>query len=71
MRLFRVKGVEIPKDISLMPTPPVINALTIAWIKVRLPSDEEEGDQVLGEPMDTKTDAEAQPLSSRSHGKKS
>ena len=58
MWLFRVKGVEIPKDISLMPTPPAINALTIAWIKVRLPSDEEEGDQVLGEPMDTKTYAE-------------
>ena len=42
MRLFRVKGVEIPKDISLMPTPPAINALTIAWIKVHLSGDEEE-----------------------------
>ena len=41
-----------------MPTPPAINALTIAWITVCLPSDEEEGDQVLGEPMDTKTYAE-------------
>ena len=45
MRLFRAKGVEIPQDISLMPTPPAINALTIALIKVRLPGDEEEGDQ--------------------------
>ena len=44
MRLFRVKGVEIPQNIILMPTPPAINTLTIAPIKVRLPSDEEEGD---------------------------
>ena len=29
MRLFRAKGVEIPQDINLMPTPPAINALTI------------------------------------------
>ena len=57
MRLFRVKGVEIPKDISLMPTPLAINALTIAWIKVRLPGDEEEGDKKQGEPMDTETEA--------------
>ena len=44
MRLFRAKGVEIPQDINLMPTPSAINALTIARIKVRLPSDENEGD---------------------------
>ena len=44
MKLFREKGVEIPQDTSLMTTPPAINALTIAWIKVRLPGDEEEGD---------------------------
>ena len=45
MRLFRLKGVEIPQDISLMPTPSAINALTITRIRVRLPSDEEKGDQ--------------------------
>ena len=44
MRLFRAKGVEIPQDISLMPTPSAINALTITRIKDRLPGDEEEGD---------------------------
>ena len=36
---------EIPQDINLMTTPPAINALTIAWIKVCLPGDEEKGDQ--------------------------
>ena len=45
MRLFQAKGVEIPQDINLMPTPSTINALTITQIKVRLPGDEEEGDQ--------------------------
>ena len=54
-----------------MPTPLAINALTIAQIKVRLPSDEEEGNQVQGEPMDTKIEAEAQPSSSQSRGKRS
>ena len=33
MRLIRTKGVEIPQDISLMPTPSTINALTITRIK--------------------------------------
>ena len=32
MRLFRLKGVEIPQDINLMPTPSAINALTITRI---------------------------------------
>ena len=59
MRLFRAKGVEIPQDISLMPTPPAINVLTITQIKVRLLGDEEEGDQ--GEPMDTETKAQGNP----------
>ena len=71
MSLFRAKGVEIPQDISLMPTPLAVNALTIAQIKVRLPSDKEEGDQVQGEPMDTETEAKAQPSSSQSRGKRS
>ena len=63
-RLFRAKGVEIPQDISLMPTPPAINALTISRIKVCLPGDEENGDQAQGEPMDIETEAEGQPSSS-------
>ena len=54
-----------------MPTPPAINALTISRIKVRLPGDEEKGDQAQGEPMDSETEAEGHPLSSRSRGKRS
>ena len=57
MRLFRFKGVEIPQDISLMPTPSAVNALTITRIRVRLPGDEEEGDQEEGGPMETETEA--------------
>ena len=53
-----------------MPTPPSINALTIARIKVHLPGDEEEGDQAQGEPMDIETEVEGQPLSSRSRDKR-
>ena len=71
MRLFRAKVVEIPQDISLMPTPSTINTLTITRIGVRLPSDEEEGNQEEGEPMGTKTKAKEQPSSSRGHGKRS
>ena len=52
MRLFRLKGVDIPQDISPMPTPSTINKLTITRIQVRLPGDEEEG-----EPMETETEA--------------
>ena len=44
MRLFRAKGVEIPHDISPMPTPSAINKLTIIRIQVRLPGDEKVGD---------------------------
>ena len=66
MRLVRLKGVTIPQDISLMPTPSAINKLTITRIQVRLPGDEEEdGDQAEGEPMDTKTEAAGQASSSR------
>ena len=57
MRLFRLKGVNIPQDISLMPSPSAINKLTITRIQVRLLSDEEEGNQEKGEPRDTKTEA--------------
>ena len=70
MQLFQAKGVEIPQDISLMPTLLGINALTISRIKVHLSGDEKEGDQTQEEPMDTETKAEGQPLSSRSHGKR-
>ena len=68
MWLFRAKGVEIPQNISLMPTPSAINALTNTQIKVHLPGDEEKGDQEQGEPMETETEVEEQPLSSRGRG---
>ena len=58
MRLFRAKGVEIPKDISLMPTLSAINTLTITRIRVRLLGDKEEGAQEEVEPMVIKTEAE-------------
>ena len=69
MRLFKAKGVVIPQDISPMPTP--INKLTIIRIQVRLPGDEEEGDQGEGDLMETVTVAAGQTLSSRSRGKRS
>ena len=71
IRLFRLKVVEIPQDISLMPTPSTINTLTITRIRVRLPSNEEEGDQEEGAPIETETEATGQPLSSRGCGKRS
>ena len=71
IRLFRFKGVEIPQDISLMPTPSAVNALTITRIRVRLPGDEEEGDQEEGGPMETETEAAGQPSSSSGSGKRS
>ena len=71
MRLFCATGLEIPQNISLMPTPPAINAPTIVRIKVHLLGDEEEGYQAQGEPMATKTEAEGQPSTSRSCGKRS
>ena len=65
MRPFRLKGVEIPQDINLLSTPSAINKLTITRIRVRLPGDEEEGDQEEGEPMDIETEAAGEPLRSR------
>lgn len=41
MRLFRAKGLEIPQDISLMPTLSAINTITITRIRVRLSGDED------------------------------
>ena len=64
IRHFRVKGVEIPQDISLMLTLSAINSLTVTRIRVRLSGDEEKGDQEEGEPIETKTIAEGQPSSS-------
>ena len=54
-----------------MPSPSAINKLTIARIQVRLPGDEEEGNQEEGEPMDIETEAAGAPLSSRGRGKRS
>ena len=71
IRLFRLKGVDIPQDISFMPSPSAINKLTIIRIQVCLPGDEEEGNQEEGEPMDTKTEAAGEPLSLRGQGKRS
>ena len=71
MRLFKVKGVEIPQKINLMPTLSAINSLTITRIRVRLSGDEEEGDQEEGGPMETETTAEGQPSSSRGSSKRS
>ena len=71
MRPFRLKGVEIPQDINLTPTPSAINALIITRIRVCLPGDEEEGDQADGGPMETETEATRQPLSLRDRGKRS
>ena len=71
MRLFRLKGVAIPQDISHMPTPSAINKLTITRIQVRLPGDEDEGDQGEGEPMETETKATGELSSSRGRGKRS
>ena len=66
MRLFRAKGVDIPQDISPMPTPSTINKLTSIKIQVRLLGDEEEGDQGEGDQMETETVAAGQASSSRS-----
>ena len=54
-----------------MPTPSTINKLTIIKIQVRLPSDEEEGDQGEGDPMETEIVVAGQVSSSRSRGKRS
>ena len=59
MRIFRAKGVLIPQDLSLMPTPSAINKQTIIRIQVRLPGDvdEEGAEQEEGDPMDTEVEA--------------
>ena len=59
MRIFRAKGVPIPQDLSLMPTPSTINKQIIIQIQVRLPGDvDEEGvEQEEGDLMDTEVEA--------------
>ena len=54
-----------------MPALSAINNPTITRIRVCLPGDEKEGNQEESEPMETKTEVEGQPLSSRGHGKRS
>ena len=72
MRIFRAKGVLIPQDLSLMPTPSAINKQTIIWIQVRLPGDvdEEGAEQEEGDPMDTEVEAVGQTSTSRSSAKR-
>ena len=57
MRIFRKKGVPIPRDISPMSTPSAINKLTFKRISVRLPGEEDEGDEGEGVSMETKVEA--------------
>ena len=68
MRILHEKGVETPQNISLMPTPSAINALTITKSKVHLPGDKKEVDPTQEKPMDTETEVERQPSSSQRVG---
>ena len=72
MWIFRAKGVPIPQDLSLKPTPSPINKQTIIRIQVRLPGDvDEEGvEQEEGDPMDTEAEAVGQSSTSRSRAKR-
>ena len=72
MQIFRAKGVPIPQDLSLMPTPSVINKQTIIRIQVRLPSDVDEkgAEQEEGDPMDTEVEAAGQSSTSQSRAKR-
>ena len=73
MRIFRAKGIPIPQDLSLMPTPSAINKQTIIRIQVCLPGDvDDEGvEQEEGDPMETKAEAAGQTSTSRSRAKRS
>ena len=42
MWIFRAKGIPIPQDLSLMPTPSAINKQTIIQIQVQLSGDVDE-----------------------------
>ena len=54
-----------------MPSPSAINKITVTRIQVRLPGDEEEGNQEEGEPMDAEAEVAEEPSSSRGRGKRS
>ena len=54
IRIFRKKGVAIPRDISPMSTPLAINKQTFKRISVHHPGEEDEGDEGEGVPMETK-----------------
>ena len=72
MRIFKAKGILIPQDLNLMPTPSAINKQTIIRIQVRLPGDvdEEGAEQEEGDPMDTEAEAVGQAFTSRSRAKR-
>ena len=72
MWIFRAKGVPIPQDLILMPTPSAINKQTIIRIQVRLPGDvdEEGAKQEEGDPMDIEVEATGQTSISRSSAKR-
>ena len=60
MRIFKKKGVAIPQAISPMSTPLAINKQTFNKISVRLPGEEDEGDEGEGDPMETEAEAAGQ-----------
>ena len=60
MSIFKKKGVAIPQDISPMFTPSAINKQTFKRISVRLPGEEDEGDEGEGDPMETEAEAAGQ-----------
>ena len=72
MWIFRAKGVPIPQDLSLVPTPLAINKQTIIQIQVCLRGDvdEEGAEQEEGDPMETEAEAVGQTSTSRSRAKR-
>ena len=72
MWIFKAKGVPIPQDLSLMPTPSAINKQTIIRVQVHLLGDvdEEGAEQEEGDPMETEAEAARQTSTSRSRAKR-
>ena len=60
IRIFRKKGLAIPRDISPMSTPSAINKLTFKRITIHLPGKEDESDEGEGVPMETEAEAVGQ-----------
>ena len=60
MRIFKKKGVAIPQDISPMSTLSAVNKQTFKRISVRLPGEEDEGDEGEGDPMEIEAEAVGQ-----------